>query len=161
MLQLPTGPLYVFDTSVWINIRRACPPDIFVTLWAAIASAIAAGTIRCPDVVQSEVERNSRDGLDVLLKGYSGLFVPLDVQLQAALRTVLVHGADLIDPSGQSDRADPYLIALAYLHGGTVVTQEVPRKGTTGRKKIPDVCADVSVPCLDWDSFLREVGWQF
>jgi hypothetical protein len=161
VLGLQTGPLYVFDTSVWIDIRRACPPDIFVRLWAAIAAAIANGTLRCPEAVLPEVERITRDGLDSILKGYPGLFVPLDVHLQGSLRTVLQHGQDLVDPSGQTDRADPYLIALAYLHGGTVVTQEVRRRGTTGRKKIPDVCADVGVRCLDWDSFLREVGWQF
>ncbi|MCC7369169.1 MAG: DUF4411 family protein [Chloroflexi bacterium] len=161
MLARPT-PLYVFDTSVWIDIRRGCPPDIFVQLWEAIAAAVVSGSLRCPDVVLAEVERLSvRDGLDATLKGYDGLFVPLDVPLQQALQDVLVHGQDLVDPTGQVDKADPYLIALAYLNGGKVVTDERRRRAPSGRKKIPDVCDDLGVPCLTWEEFLHDVGWRF
>ena len=156
------GAYYVFDTSIWIDIRRACPPDVFVTLWAEIAGAIAAGSLRCPDVVLTEVERTSvRDGLDVTLKRYPGLFVPLDLSLQQALQQVMNYGSDLVDPTGQVDKADPYLIALAYMNSGTVVTDERRRRGTTGRKKIPDVCDDMGVPCLTWEEFLKKVGWEF
>ena len=66
----------------------------------------------------------------------------------------------LIDGDAERNRADPFVVALARLRNGIVVTKERPRRGSTGRLKIPDACAELDIPCLDWFEFLRGIGWR-
>jgi hypothetical protein len=152
-------PLYIFDANVWIDLGRHNPPDIWVSLWKQIDAAIVAGTIRSPEEVLHEVAAGM-DGLDGLLKKRAGLFVPLDDATMIAVGQVTDGCNGLIDPASDRNRADPFVVALAMVREGTVVTKERARKGSSGRPRIPDACAQFSVPCLHWFDFLRNIGWQ-
>ncbi|WP_425406813.1 DUF4411 family protein [Hwanghaeella sp.] len=48
---------------------------------------------------------------------------------------------------------DDYALIASALHGGyTVVTDEVSRQSAQrANRKVPDVCADLNVPCIDLD----------
>jgi predicted nucleic acid-binding protein len=152
-------PPYVIDTSIWIRIWQNHPPDIFVNLWAQLDGAIAAGNICCPEEVAHELERGT-DELAQFLRQRAGLFAPLDDALQAAVTEVQTACDDLADDEGERNRADPFVVALGRMRNGTVVTGEHPRRDPKGRRKIPDACAELHVPCQNWFDFLREVGWQ-
>ena len=152
--------MYILDTSVWIHVGRNHPPDIFATLWGHIEDAIARGEIRSPDEVLRELEEG-HDTLAPALAGKVGLFVPLDAGLQAAATEVLARCPQLVDPDSTRNRADPFVVALARQLQGTVVTQERPRRGATGRPKIPDACVIMAMnPSMDWFDFLRRAGWR-
>lgn len=62
-----------------------------------------------------------------------------------------------------SDKADPWLIALAMAHGYTIVTMEKPNlnlknNATSKEPRIPDICAVFGVRCINLYDLMREVG---
>jgi len=150
--------LYILDTNVWIHIGRHHPPDPFVNFWRQLDDSIASGEIRSPEDVLHEVEAGS-DDLASVLKRHSGLFVPLDEATMAAAGEIIDGCEGLVDPEGERNRADPFVVALARSRGGTVVTRERGRRGPTGRPRIPDACRQFGVPWLDWFSFLKAIAW--
>ncbi|KAF0110312.1 MAG: hypothetical protein FD149_2670 [Rhodospirillaceae bacterium] len=54
--------------------------------------------------------------------------------------------------------ADPFVIALAASTNPvmTVVTEEHP-----GKVRIPDVCRDERIPCIDLADLIEQENWQF
>jgi hypothetical protein len=88
------------------------------------------------------------------------LFAPLDQPLQLAVAQVIEACPDLYDSDGERNRADPFVVALAKMRQAIVVTKERPRKGRTGRRRIPDACTDLDIPCIGWFEFLQGIGWR-
>lgn len=150
---------YVIDSSIWIRIGKNHPPDIFVDFWRQLDTSIAAGELCSPEEVLHELERGT-DDLPGLLRQRSGLFAPLDDSLMAGVSDVMRECSDLADLTAERNRADPFVVALAKILPATVVTGERPRRGPTGRRRIPDACQHLGVRWLDWFDFLREVGWR-
>lgn len=149
---------YVVDSSIWIRIWRNHPPDIFISLWEKIDAAIAGGDLVSPDEVLHELQR----GEDVLAEALSrrtGLFVPLDEAQMAAVADVVRGCPGLVSEEAERGRADPFVVALARVREGTVVSGERSRRTPTSPFKIPDACALYGIPCVDWFAFLRETGW--
>ena len=152
-------PVYVLDSSIWIRIGRNHPPDIFVKFWEQLDASIANREILSPEEVLYELERGT-DDLGPLLRGKQGLFVPLDEALMVAVSAVMVSCPDLADLDAERNRADPFVVALARIRQGTVATEERPRRGRTGRPRIPDACTQLGVQYMDWFGFLRAIGWR-
>ena len=155
-------PPYVIDASIWIRLWRNHPPDVFTHLWDQLDASVAAGEVISPEEVLRELERGSDDLAETLAcrPGLAGLFVPLDEAVMVAVGAVLTALPDLVDENAERNRADPFVVALARVRGGAVVTGDRPRGGPTGRPRIPDACAHFGVECLDWFGFLRAVGWR-
>ena len=150
---------YVVDTSIWIRVGREHPQDIFRSLWQKLDDAIASGDLVSPEEVLRELERGE-DELAVALARRPGLFVPLDDAQMVAVSEVVQSCRGLVSASAERGRADPFVVALARVRSGTVVTGERPRRGSNAPFRIPDACAFFGIPWVDWFGFLREVGWQ-
>jgi hypothetical protein len=90
----------------------------------------------------------------------SGLFVPLTRDLQLATRQVLLEHQRMLGRGGGRNGADPFVVALARLHGGTVVTEET-MSNNLSKPRIPDVCQALGVPWLDLVGFVQCQGWSF
>lgn len=153
------APPYVIDTSIWIHVGRHHPPDIFRSVWQRFDDICAVGDLVSPEEVLHELEHGD-DILAAYLRARSGLFVPLDEAQMTAVADVVRACPGLVDEEAERGRADPFVVALARVRGGTVVTGERPRRSSTAPFRIPDACAHYGLPCLDWFGFLREVGWQ-
>ena len=56
--------------------------------------------------------------------------------------------------------ADPFVIACAKAHKGTVVTEE---KLKPHAAKMPNVCEhpSINVPCIDLEAFMQRQSWSF
>lgn len=54
--------------------------------------------------------------------------------------------------------ADPFVIACACVHQGTVVTEEQFRANAA---KIRDVCAHFQIPCTNPEGFMQALDWSF
>jgi hypothetical protein len=54
--------------------------------------------------------------------------------------------------------ADAFLIALARCEGFTVVTEE---KWSVDPPRIPYVCKQLTVPCIDLGEMIDKEGWVF
>lgn len=151
---------YSFDTSSLLNGRRdLLRPHTFPTLWANIEAMIAAGSIRCVDVVKDELARKD-DEAKAWSRAHPELFVPLTVDLQRATREVLVAHERMLGRGRGRNGADPFVVALARLHHGTVVTEET-KANTLTSPRIPDVCDALGVPWRTLADFVDEQGWSF
>lgn len=116
--------LYSFDTSAILNGRRDLfRPAVFRSLWGRVEDAISAGQIRSVDEVQRELARRDDDAKR-WADGQTGLFCPLDEQIQQAARHILRLHPNMVRQGGRRSAADPFVIALAMVNNATVVTQE-------------------------------------
>lgn len=142
-------------------MRKNCPPDIFTSLWTNIDALIVNGEIVSPDLVLTEIERGT-DDLAKMLKTKTGLFVPsLNAKMAVAVTAVLAACPTLANVDSPKNEADPFVVALALNINATVICQERPAKGPTGRQRIPNACDLMGIPCVSWQDFLREMGWTF
>jgi hypothetical protein len=71
---------------------------------------------------------------------------------------------DLMDPRAAYESADAYVIALAKLNGGIVVSQETSAQEKRKPPRdyyIPDVCRDLGVACINLLGMMRRKKWVF
>jgi hypothetical protein len=150
---------FILDSSIWIHIWKNQPPEIWVRFWEQLDLSIADGDIESPQEVLEELKAGT-DGLPGHLAAREGLFAPLDDELQLAVSDVVEACPDLFDSEAERNRADPFVVALAKVRGAIVVTNERPRKAPTGRRRIPDACTELHIPCTGWPEFLRAIRWE-
>ncbi len=155
-----TDVLYSFDTSAILNGRRDLfRPTVFQTLWVQIEDAIVAGQIRSVDEVRNELNRRDDDAKR-WADAQGDLFVPLELPIQQSAAQILSVHPRLVSQGGRRSGADPFVIALAMVNNGTVVTEETARGNLTS-PRIPDVCGDLGVPCLNLMEYIEAQGWTF
>jgi hypothetical protein len=152
---------FTMDTSGFIGAwDRAYPPDVFPGLWEAFDQMIADGDLRAIQEVGVELRRKS-DALRDWANSRPSLFVPLDADIQLAIRDVLLSYPKLAAKMRGRDPADPFVIAHAKARGLIVVTNEKTALGNPNRPKIPDVCSLLGVPCINLLDLIRRQGWKF
>jgi hypothetical protein len=66
----------------------------------------------------------------------------------------------LVNASKRRSGGDAFVIAVAAVHGYSVVTGERP-SGSATRPRIPDVCAGMTIPCQNLLEFVRSQSWKF
>lgn len=149
---------FSFDTSAIINGRKDLfLPSTFSSVWDSIQELVKSGSVAAVDEVRIELKRRYDDAYD-WAKSCTGLFVPLDREVQMAAKEVLASHPRLIGMgAGSRNGADPFVIGLAIAKGGAVVTQELNSGGKNPR--IPDVCKDLGVPCYSLPQFVDMQGW--
>ena len=152
--------LYSFDTSSILNGRRDLfRPTVFVRLWEQIEDGIASGIIRAVDEVKNELSRRDDDAKRWADR-QSGLYVPIEVDVQNATTAILRAHPDLVRAGGKRSGGDPFVIALAMARNGVVVSEET-RSGNLSKPRIPDVCDSLGVPVLNLMGFIESQRWTF
>jgi hypothetical protein len=151
---------YSIDTSgILRGWRRSYPPSIFPTLWNDIAALIAGGELRATDRVRAELERKDDEVLE-WSNNYPDFFVPLDDAIQIAASKIIAGHPRLLDSRPGRSGADPFVMALADIHGCTVVTDEIATNSAK-RPNIPDVCRDLNIRCISLLELFTECGWRY
>ncbi|GAA5194019.1 DUF4411 family protein [Arthrobacter gyeryongensis] len=151
---------YSFDTSAILNGRRDLfRPTVFQGLWANIEGMIVDGRIRSVDIVREELNRRDDDASS-WASNQRELFCELDEEVQMATRDILRSHPKLVGAGTGRNGADPFVIALAMVTTGTVVTEE-HFSGNLQKPKIPDVCQAIGVPCVNLMGFIEGQGWTF
>jgi len=67
---------------------------------------------------------------------------------------------ELIGKHKLESNADPFLVAAAKLYGLTVVCAERKMKPAE-KPRIPNLCAEIGVPCITLLEFIKANGWIF
>lgn len=155
---------YSVDTSSFMDWQaRYYPVDIFSSLATRIDGLIAEGRLQAPELVMEEIKVVGTTDLITWAKARKILFIRTQ-ELLAAAQRIQAAFPGLIDPKSQYEEADAYVIALAQMRNGIVVTQE-----TTAAEKrkpprshyIPDVCRELGVPCISLLGMMRRERWTF
>ncbi len=156
--------MYSLDTSFLMDWQaRYYPLDLFPGFSARVEELIAEKRCRAVELVREELEAVGTPDLKAWAANHAGLFLPLSPDIQTEAASIEARYPDLMVPKGIHESADAYVIALAKLNGGVVVSQEtsVHTKPNTRRSHfIPDVCQDLGVPCINLLGLMRREGWK-
>lgn len=155
--------MYSLDTSMFMDWQaRYYPLDVFRSLNEKIEQLIDAGDCAAVALVKEEIDSVGTPDLQTWAKGHAGLFVPLTSDIQQAGASIEGRYPDLLDPKSPYQSADAYVIALAQLRGGVVVSQETSAAEKRKPPKdhyIPDACRELGVPCINLLGLMRRERW--
>ncbi len=152
--------IYCLDTNVLIQPwNNYYSPELCPDYWKVLAELVSEGTIFCTDEVRRELLQ-ADDGLSEWIKVNHEFVRDIDDDVQIKLRTILEKFPRLVDTIRDRSMADPWVIAHAMSADATVVTKEMP-SNSVKRIRIPDVCQEFNVRCIDDFIFLKEVGIRF
>lgn len=154
---------YVFDTSSLSRLKHFFP-DVFKRVWIGLDAMVVSGDLVSTREVWTEMQRGSpHPKTTSRFKERKRIFTtpsPEEMSFVAQIFAIK-HFQGLI---GSRQRlkgdpvADPFVIACAKVHNGTVVTEEALADHAA---KIPNVCAHFKIKCLDLEGFMKEQGWSF
>ena len=157
--------MYSLDTSFFMDWQaRFYPVDVFASLEKKVEAIIAADACGAVKLVKEEIDSVGTPGLRSWAKAHSGLFVPMTPEIQIEGAAIEAKYPDLMDPKASCESADAYVIALAKLKGGIVVSQETSAQEKRKPPKnyyIPDVCRDLGVSCINLLGLMRREKWVF
>ena len=141
---------------------RYYPIDVFPSIAARVEELIASGRFFAPELVKEEVGVVGSAGLTQWTRDHEGIFVPT-AELLAAAQIVQNQFPALRDPRAEYEEADSYVIALARMRQGVVVTQETPAAEKRNPRRshfIPDVCRELGLPCTNLLGLIRAENWS-
>lgn len=153
---MDSGKRYLIDTDVLAHIRNRTDS---AEIYDEIAKAVHAGWVRTVKQVPDELKRfpTVHARIKPLCKK---LIVPANeqfcVEVRAMNQVIQDNAPFLFEAVGgkNPDPADPWLIAVAKVHGYTLVTNESP----DSTKRIPAACrmSVIDCPCINGAHFLLE-----
>lgn len=154
---------YSVDTSALIDWQsRFYPTDVFHSLLSKVDQLIKEERFSGPALVKEELEKVSTVELVEWAKERSKIFVPLK-DLIAEAQNIQNRFPGLRDPKAEYEEADSYVIALAKLRDGVVITGETPASEKRSPKRshfIPDVCRELGIHCIGFLGMMRRERWR-
>jgi hypothetical protein len=152
---------YSIDTSSLIEgFRNLYPYEVFPTLWNDyLPGLVNSGDLRASEEVRVELKRRDDELLQWIVDYADDFFVEIDEDIQREVIEILSDHRELVHVGRGRSGADPFVIALAKLHGASVVTEE--GGGSPKKPRIPDVCDALGIRCLKLIHLIQEQGWTF
>ena len=155
-------PLYSVDSSAYMDWQaRFYPVDVFTSIVDRVETLIAARRFMAPALVKEELGAVGIGDLIAWADAHAAIYVPTR-ELLVEAQTIQNRFPGLRDPRAEYEEADAYVIALAKLRGGIVITQETPAAEKRNPKRthfIPDVCREMGVPCFNLLGLMRLENW--
>jgi hypothetical protein len=168
---------YCLDSNVYIQAHRTYYSFEFLPpFWKWLADLANAKIICSPIAVRDELIPSQRDKYDELADWAKEiedvLFVDPDNQVVTAYQSIVDYVNENYEPHHSREflgMADPWVIAQSLATGLVVVSMEnyknEERKGRTGyiqgRVKIPNVCNNFKVECINIFTMMRKLGAKF
>ena len=156
--------LYSVDSSSFMDWQaRYYPVDVFAGVLNRIDTLIAAKRFFAPALVKKELSVVGTGDLNAWAKARPAIFVTTG-DLLAEAQAIQNAFPGLRDPKAEFEEADAYVIALAKIRSGIVITQETPAAEKRNPKRshfIPDVCREMGIPCFNLLGMMRRENWVF
>ncbi len=163
MVEQVSSAIYSVDTSSFMDWQaRFYPLDVFPSIMGRVDQLIAVNRLLSPALVREELGAVGTGELIAWAEAHKSIFVPTG-ELLAEVQSIQNRFPGLRDPKAEYEEADAYVIALARLRSGTVVTQETPASEKRNPKRthfIPDVCREMGIPCFNLLGLMRREGWK-
>ena len=146
---------YIIDTNSILSQKEGEPyrRNVFRTLWSNIEELITDKSIVMSQENRIEVED---EDIKKWLNSLSIVVLPIDDEIQANVTKVVTTNPKLIDFKEVKSSGDAFLIATAMKYGLTVITEENKRSN----KKIPYVCKNLGIPCINLLELCEKQGWS-
>lgn len=158
---------YVIDTSSLIEMKDKYPRDVslFKPIWENVEKLCRNGRLIAPIEVLKEIEQGD-DELKRWSKNRRKIFIKPDESQFAKISEILNTFSFLAKSEKLGPNADPWVIALAvekneegqkvlFPNKYIVVTEE----SKTKPNKIPAVCKNYNIECVNLIELFRREGW--
>lgn len=153
--------LYSFDADSFISSWRVYYAiQNFPDVWECFDQLMRLGRLRCSEPVYDEIKKGGDDLYDWIKTRKSLVIYPWDQPIQRAVRDIQRQYTNLVNPNGGSG-ADPFVIGLAKIVNGCVVTFEKPVGPGAKFVKIPNVCDGCNVPYTNVFGVISREKWVF
>lgn len=156
---------YCLDANVLIQAwQKYYSPKICPGYWALLQDLGAKGHIFIPVMVFEEIEKGE-DDLYTWLKDSKIPIARVSEPVTKCLNQIFASNEThkfLVDNTKNRSVADPWVIAHAISEKACVVTKEEKSKAINNTKvKIPDVCQNMGVRCLNDFQLIEELNIKF
>ena len=156
---------YCLDSNVLIQAwQKYYSPLICPTYWDVMNELGIQNKIFIPKLVFEEITRTEDELSKWIKKSHIPVCEP-SVAVTLCLRNIYAaHPSHkfLVDNIKQRSLADPWLIAHAMTEDACVVTNEEKVTAVnTNRIKIPNICENMKVRCINDFEFVGELGLRF
>ena len=153
--------MYSIDTSAllegWV---RAYPPEHFPAVWERIEELVYDGELLASQAVLWDLKKKSDDLYDWCTANEE-MFVPIDDQIQETMHDIMTDYPKLVDTRTGKSGSDPFVIALAQIYEPTLTVVTAEQGGTLNRPKIPFVCQEKGIDCINLLGLIQEQDWRF
>ncbi len=160
---------YIIDSNCFVTPHRSfCPIDIGLSFWKKMRILAEEGKICSLDKVKDELYSNS-DDLKHWMETNLGeqFFIKFDHTSSVQKLTTIAQWADtntFYTPKAKMkflrmDKADIYLASFASVAPSewTIVSMERSAPNNSGEIKLPDVCMQYNVKCIQLEEMFREL----
>ena len=162
---------YLIDANVLITAKNSYyPMDRVPEFWDWLVHQGSHGNIKIPIEIFEELKLGNDDLADWCKDDTVADALNFDEDVDIELvRHVVENGyaPDLTDDEYEKIGRDPFLVAHAQSNPGdrTIVTTEVSKPARQrGNRHLPDVCADLGIPCCDTFQMMANLdfttGWN-
>lgn len=150
--------MYILDTNIFFVLKHF-PPRNFKSLWDYLDHLVDDSSLISVREVFNEVIRNPpNDFIEEWVVANKHIFVtPVEEELAFVLELMKYEeNRNFIKDNNITKGlpvADPFILAIAKLRNGIVVTMEA--RGRLGAR-IPNVCDKLEIECISWSEFLNK-----
>ena len=152
---------YSMDSSALINGLEDYPPEVFRTLWRRMHYLSLSGSLIASEEVFRDLQKKDDGPPYQWLEARPHMIVPVDEEIQLRMKDIMRSHPRLVNTQKGRSASDPWVIALAMVTNGAVVSSEKHRTNNRKRPKIPDVCDDLGILHLRIADVFRRQGWDF
>ena len=153
---------YCIDTSSLLHAWfRAYPPKRFSSLWSALDKLIDEERLVTSIEVFHELRKKDDDVFAWAKLRKETLFREIDDAVQDEVIRIMQTYPKLVDTGKGKSGGDPFVIAQALASAPrlVVITQEAG--GSTDKPKIPFVCDQEGIRCINLLTLIDEEDWSF
>lgn len=157
---------YLLDSNTYIQAKNQYyGMDICPAYWDWLDQQVGQGFVASIDLIGKEL-REGNDELAEWVKKRAAHFIRNDDTETQAIVSQIAQAVMAADYNvGNREiflaKADPWIIAKAKSIGAIVVTHEAHAAPNTKKVKIPNICRQFDVDCVDTFQFLRELNARF
>jgi len=154
----PKPTAYSLDTSGLLDgIERYYPPATFPGLWERVDQLILDGRLLMSEEAISEAMYLDAAARDWCAPRKDSIIVQTNQAIAAHVTGIVTKFH--VWTGGTTNRADPFVIAVALEHDAVVITGEKP--GSIQNPKIPFVCNARGVACTNFLGLVTRENWVF
>lgn len=150
--------IYSLDASSLIEAHHSYPIENFPSLWEELEKLIKSDRLKMHELVFDEVKDDEIQKWCAKRQLKSYIRVTMDQVDQSKGQALIPK---LVNPKTGESGGDPWVIALAQdLQNCVVVTQEKPSRNED-KPKIPNVCGDLGIECINLLELIKRENWSF
>ncbi len=152
--------VYSMDASALIQGWSAYPISVFEGLWSKLATLCEVRRVLISEEVLHELKPRNEDLTDWIREHMSGGVFRTDEPVQRLVAELVNRHKNWVNTETRKNYGDPFVVAVAKLHAGIVVTAENPSNNPNG-PRLPDICRSIEIKCGRFILIPQLENWKF